>query len=298
MPDFEKRRLCMNKTKKAAVVCLFVFAAVTVYGQTVVTLDTAITEAAAYLTGRLPQGTRTAVVNCTAPAAVSSYVIEELTVLLVNHGSLVMVDRSEMDLLQQEMRFQLSGEVSDETAQAIGKRLGAQTVISGSLNPLGSKWTLRIKALEVETSKVQGSQSFTIKRNATLSNLLPGTAGEKIGTGFLNLVLGLGSYIEGDVSGGLTLTAGYAVSAGLFAVEATMLDWDDPAVGVPATIGVSLAGLTLVYGFVRPYIYNRSPQVTAVLDHARINLVSTAKDDRSQNKTVLQVSYSITGNKP
>ena len=91
------------------------------------------------------------------------------------------------------------------------------------------------------------------------------TAGEKIGTGALNLVLGLGSYIERDISGGITLTAGYALSAGLFIIEAKALDWDSPAAGVPATLGVTTAILTTVYIFARPFIYNRSPKAVLVL---------------------------------
>jgi hypothetical protein len=178
------------------------------------------------------------------------------------------------------MDFQYSGEVSDESAQSIGKKLGAQTIISGSLSPLGNRWRMRVKALEVETARVQGVETYTVKKDAVLSSLLtskmPKTTGEKIGTGALNLVLGLGSYLEGDWRGGLTLTSGYAVAAGLVVIEATALDWDSPAVGIPATIGVAVAGVTIVYGFVRPFIYNRNPQAVAFLDNTHIDIVPTS----------------------
>ena len=44
-------------------------------------------------------------------------------------------------------------------------------------------------------------------------------------------------------------------------------------VGVPATAGLTVAGLTIAYGFVRPFLYNRRPEVAALLDKARLDVV-------------------------
>jgi hypothetical protein len=119
-----------------------------------------------------------------------------------------------------------------------------------------------------------------------LSNLLPKTpktTGEKAGTGALNIFFGLGSYLESDISGGLTLTTGYVVAAGFFVLEAVALDWDSPAVGVPATVGVTVAGLTFAYGFVRPFIYSRPPPLAAVLDNFQLGVVPTADNRNSEH---------------
>jgi hypothetical protein len=258
--------------------------AIAAFGQD--TLDGAINDSMDYLVGRLESGTKVAVLNFSAFPAVANYVIEELTVFLVDNGSLTVVDRSELELLREEMNFQYSGEVSDESALSIGKKLGAQTVISGSLTPLGKMWRMRIRALEVETAKVQGIRTYTLRKDAVLAGLIPKTAGEKAGTGALNIVFGLGSYLEGDNMGGLTLTAGYVAAIGLFIVEAT-LDWDSPAVGVPATVGITAAGLTLAYGFVRPFLYNRNPQILAFLDTTRVDAVPVS-DNGYGDKTGLR----------
>jgi hypothetical protein len=262
----------------------------------IVTIDEAIKDSITYLGGRLETGTKVAVLNFTASTAISNYIIEEITAFLVNDGNLTVVDRSNLELIQQELDFQLSGEVSDESAQSIGKKIGAQTIISGSLSPLGNMWRMRVKALEVETAKIQGVITYTIRKNSVLSNLLPKTpktTGEKVGTGALNILFGLGSYFEGDILGGLTLTAGYVAAAGLFVIEATALDWDSPAVGIPATIGVTMAGLTLVYGFVRPFIYNRSPQAMAFLDNTRIEIVPTVDTYMGRNNVDVRLFYTI-----
>jgi hypothetical protein len=150
---------------------------------------------------------------------------------------------------------------------------------------------MRIRAIEVETAKVQGIRTYTIKKDPVISRFIPKTTGEKVGTGALNMIFGLGSYLERDLAGGLTLTAGYAAAAGLFVVEAIALDWDSPAVGVPATIGVAAAGLTIAYGFVRPFIYNRAPPAVAFLDNMRLD-VAPASYGGKKGQTI-RLSYTM-----
>jgi hypothetical protein len=48
--------------------------------------------------------------------ALSEYVVEELSIALVNGRAVTIVDRRELDLVREEWQFRLSGEVSDESA--------------------------------------------------------------------------------------------------------------------------------------------------------------------------------------
>jgi TolB-like protein len=270
---------------------IYIFTVFYVFGQgrDSLTIDESIRATAIYLSEQIPTGTKVAIVNISASQEISDYVISELTSQLVNNRKFIIVDRQSMALIEREMRFQLSGEVSDESAQAIGRRLGAQTIISGSLTPFGNSYRMQIKALEVETGRIQGIITYSIRRDRVINNLTPGqlaatkqpkpkTTGGKIGTGVLNIVFGLGSYLESDIAGGLILTGGYAVTAGLFLVEAFLMDWDNPAVGIPGTIGFSAAGLTLAYGFLRPFSYNRSSRGLAILDNTRLEIVPVGEN--------------------
>jgi hypothetical protein len=136
-----------------------------------------------------------------------------------------------------------------------------------------------IRAMQDLAQKLTGTEAKGLPvRPSTQKATSKGqkSVGAKVGTGALNLAFGLGSYLEGDWSGGLTLTGGYVVAAGLFVIEATALDWDNPAVGVPATIGMTVAGLTVAYGFIRPFIYNRNPKAVALLDNTHFDIVPTA----------------------
>jgi hypothetical protein len=281
--------------KKFAILpAILVLAGAAVFAQEPDTLNEAIKESMNYFSESLEPKTTVAVVNFSAYPTVSKYAIDKMNEFLVKNRRLTPVDRSKRELIRAEMEYQHSGEVSDKTAQALGEKYGAQTVISGSLSPFGSKWYLSIEAHEVKTGEVQGAKTYTIRKDAVLSALLPKTTGEKVGTGALNIIFGLGSYLDGDISGGLTLTAGYAGAAALFIIEGAALDWDSPAAGVPATIGITAAGLTLAYGFVRPFIHNRNPHVAAFLDNARIDVAPTSGNGfTARNGHGLRLTYTV-----
>jgi TolB-like protein len=168
-------KLFGGNMKKIIGFVFFVFIAGICFGQTeeAVNLNQAIKEANEYLIGRLKPGIKLVVLNFNVPTKeLSDYIIEELSVEIVNNSSLTVVDRRNLELIQQEINFQLTGEVSDETAQAIGQKLGAQTVISGSMSKLGDIYRFRLHALEVETAAVQGMYSTNIKEDNILAALL------------------------------------------------------------------------------------------------------------------------------
>jgi TolB-like protein len=97
----------------------------------------------------------------------SAYTLEELSYQLVKGGKFVIVERKELDIIRQEEKFQMSGEVSDESAQAIGKKLGAQLVVSGSLIEMGNTYRFRIKVINVETAAIEVSYAIDLDAKDT-----------------------------------------------------------------------------------------------------------------------------------
>jgi hypothetical protein len=93
----------------------------------------------------------------------------------------------------------------------------------------------------------------------------------------MNLALGLGSFTMGDCGGGATILGGYAVVAGLIVYETQGLAYDDSAAGIPGTIGLGVAGLTVAYGFIRPFIFKRSGKAAAVMDRTKIDVAPTPR---------------------
>jgi len=95
----------------------------------------------------------------------SAHILDELSIALANSIYFTIVDRQRLDIIRREENFQLSGEVSDETAQAIGRKLGAQYVVTGELIDMGNFYRFRVIALGVETGSVNAPTSENINKN-------------------------------------------------------------------------------------------------------------------------------------
>ena len=169
----------------------------TAHSQETATLDKAIQEAAAYLDTRLPAGSVVAVLNVKSDnQALSSYIIGELVNTIIDRGNLIPVDRENLNLIQGELQFHLSGDVSDESAQAIGKILGAQTIISGEIIAMNNKlYRLEIKAISVETAAIQG----TVNKNIQVDKKIKTITGSE---GKFSVSIGGGVHIGGSFTEG------------------------------------------------------------------------------------------------
>jgi hypothetical protein len=80
----------------------------------------------------------------------------------------------------------------------------------------------------------------------------------RVGAGFLNLLMGAGSFSMRDYLGGALIAGGYALAAGLIIWEVTGFSYEDDMAGIPGTLGLGVAGLTAGGGFVRPLLYARN----------------------------------------
>jgi tetratricopeptide (TPR) repeat protein len=151
------------------------FAAVPASG---LSLDEGIAQIARDIEAGLPAGTRIAAVNFESPSArFSDYVLEELQGVFVNNKRLVVTERSEQELVRDELAFQMSGEVSDESAASLGKFIGAQALITGSLTDIGGgNYRFRFNAIDVETAVRKLSLAVTIQRDTTIAFMLPADA--------------------------------------------------------------------------------------------------------------------------
>ncbi|MDR2052536.1 MAG: CsgG/HfaB family protein, partial [Treponema sp.] len=168
----------MNKLNKTRLflsgVLLFVCTA-SLPAQQALSLDGVIVQAAKDMEARLSAGAKLAVLNFTSTAeAFSDYVIEELSGALVMNRKVTVIERKSLDLVRREMNLQLSGDVSDDSAQAIGKQLGAQAIVTGSLTNLGDTYRFRVKVINVETARIEAQFSYNLGNNQQVAFLLSG----------------------------------------------------------------------------------------------------------------------------
>lgn len=81
----------------------------------------------------------------------SEYIQTELTSQVTENGMKV-VTRGNMGKMDNELNYQLSGLISDETALSICKRLGANAIVFGQIKELDNKYNLQVRLLDVETA--------------------------------------------------------------------------------------------------------------------------------------------------
>ena len=160
------------------------------YSQNNVHLDKAIKEILDYLDTRLPAHSVVAVLNIKSDnQALSNHIIDKLVNAMIDRKNFSPIDREHIDFIQKELQFHLSGDVSDETAQAIGKILGAQTIISGKVIAINNKllqttmYQLEIKAISVETAAIQGTVNKNIQIDKKLKTVTGNTENFPISIG-------------------------------------------------------------------------------------------------------------------
>ncbi|MDR1230313.1 MAG: P13 family porin [Spirochaetaceae bacterium] len=257
-------------------VLLFVFGVFSLNAQTAMSLNESIDKARQDIENKLPERTKIVVLNFTAPSErFSNYVLEELTARLVNSGKLTVVDRQNLDLIQQEMNFQYSGEVSDGSMQSIGQKLGAQSIVSGSLAEVGGEYRLRFRTISVETAAIEVLTNATVRNDKQISGLftsesnigLTWTSSEKWTKGAMNMAFGLGSFTMKDWAGGSIVAGAELVGVILLGVGLSSSSYEEGADGsyssTSGNAGAFLGGLaltagSLIYGYVRPFSYDKS----------------------------------------
>lgn len=118
-------------------------------------IENAVYRAAWLILENLPDNSIVAVLSIASDdAELAEFVIEELVYNIVSTKKFKVVDRKSLDAVQKEAKFQYSGDVDDNSAVSIGKLIGANVVITGSVGGTGATRRVRAKALNVQTSEI------------------------------------------------------------------------------------------------------------------------------------------------
>ena len=139
------------------------------------TLDMSLNGARTYIEAQLPAGSKVLIADTAAPTKeLGAYIAEELSSRLFNGRRLTVVERSPsvMQTLTAESAYQLSGEVDDNSIQDIGRKTGAEVVITGSIRGMGDQYRLSLKMTSVRSSELLGQWNASVQTDTVLSALL------------------------------------------------------------------------------------------------------------------------------
>ena len=137
-----------------------------------ISFEKAIEQSANEIIDRIRSGTRIAIVAFSSENEnVSNYIMDEIAGVFVD-GRLEVVDRRNLSYVYRELNFQMSGDVSDETAVSIGKFLGAQYVITGQFIRAGNYFRFLLSCINVETAVYEASSRLNVSNDRALQNLI------------------------------------------------------------------------------------------------------------------------------
>jgi len=287
-----------------SIFAVLVLLSVPAIAEKVYRLDDGILSVAKGISAKLPAGTKVVVLDIKAnKQTASDYIVEELTADLLDLGKLVLVDRKNLDEIRQELALQVSGDVSDKSAQKLGEMLGAEVLITGSFDLLSDKYRMPIKAVRVETSEILYISTTSISSSSDTEALFGNPSGSakaatvvgsaarsvadfsgRLICSAVNPVLGIGSYIQGDTDGGGTVVFWEIVGTGTIVWGNYRLTREESWGQQMVTGGSVAIGFTFIYAFIRPWTYNRNPKVAEVLDN--VTVTTTSANNLSLGYTV------------
>jgi TolB-like protein len=118
-------------------------------------IEGAVARASVLFVGEIKKDSTIAVISISSTnRELATFAIDELEYQLVTAKQFTIVDRKTLDTVRSEQNFQLSGEVSDQSAVSIGNMLGASIVITGNITGSANTQRLTLKALDVKTAQI------------------------------------------------------------------------------------------------------------------------------------------------
>jgi TolB-like protein len=155
--------------KKVIFSVIFILFTVTLFPQQF-TLNDATKTASQEINSKIPIGNLLAVISIKSLSDdLTLHIISLLETGLVNSEKLEIVSRKRIQSVMDEQNFGMSGYVDDNSAQRIGKILGAKYVLTGDMIKPENEYYLHIQVLETETARIMYSRNFEIK-NSELRN--------------------------------------------------------------------------------------------------------------------------------
>jgi len=100
------------------------------------------------------------------------YLSEELITRLFLTDKFYVVERSLLNKILEEHKFNLSGLVDENTIKELGKLLGVDAIASGSITDLGDYVKVNARLISTETGSVFSAAAVKIKKDQTVTTLL------------------------------------------------------------------------------------------------------------------------------
>jgi len=85
---------------------------------------------------------------------VAHYVQEDVATALVNSGQFNVVERLKLKSVLEELKLSQAGLIDPNSAKKIGKLLGADTILTGTLAATGEQWSVNLRLINTEAGLI------------------------------------------------------------------------------------------------------------------------------------------------
>ena len=140
---------------------------------------------------------------------VAKYVQEDLTTALVNSGQFNVVERSKLKSVLDELQLAQTGLVDPASVKQVGKLLGADIILTGTLAPTGDEWNVNLRVINTETGLIAAA----LNKKGRLHELKPEAFREmkNIDGSFEDKTSDMAGWILGEFKGGRAGAGGYQI---------------------------------------------------------------------------------------
>lgn len=101
---------------------------------------------------------------------VENYVTDALTQAIFECGNIKIIERSNLEKILSEQKFQASGIVDDSSAKSIGKIAGVDYVCYGDMKDIGEEINVNARIVDVESGEVISISRTTVKKDKYLKD--------------------------------------------------------------------------------------------------------------------------------
>lgn len=96
----------------------------------------------------------------------STIIQERLTTILAQNKNITLIERKLIEKVFSELKLQLSGAVDEGTGKKLGKLLGADAILTGTINEIrDNKVEVNARIIQAETGKILSAANAIIEKN-------------------------------------------------------------------------------------------------------------------------------------
>lgn len=106
------------------------------------------------------------------PTVFGTFAAEELVTDLVNIGGLELVERTTLDKVMGELKLNESGAIDPASAKQVGKLVGADAIITGTITDLQSYVGVNCRLIDTQTGHIFGAAEARIVKDDDVKKIL------------------------------------------------------------------------------------------------------------------------------